>query len=470
MDKLKIAIGAGHNIYLNGNFDVGAVGNGTNEAKEVKETVRLLLPMLENIGIDAHDITPYNGRFRNATEQLNNRRYKVLQLNPDLYIDIHLNAFHNVGANGSEIFIWSTESASHPYAQSILKNIISELGTTNRGVKTNQTFSTLRVPGIPSMIVEGCFITNVNDMSEFTPQKYANAIFNGIKERLPNGYIEKYAPKKEANISNNNNNTLYRVQVGAFSQYANAEALLKDLKIAGFTGFIRSDADLPNTPVEVPDEIPTPEETVKKPLSKYYENDDLKIIETEPENLYVSFLGNTLRGFGVYGINGTWQNNAESHLKRSIWGILANQWGQIGENSHQNSPDQSIRRGTFVVYSDNTMGVEVVNNIKQISKPYNLAIGGGSLTPIYNPIGEKIPSDILRVTHHTAIGYKNNRAYLIITKRHCWMSEFKTMVEKLNLDGSVFLDGGGSTQMFYPPNSGLHTTRRLASGVFLKQV
>ncbi|MCD8500737.1 MAG: SPOR domain-containing protein [Bacillaceae bacterium] len=45
---------------------------------------------------------------------------------------------------------------------------------------------------------------------------------------------------KEANTSKENNN-YYRVQVGAFSNKENAEALLKRVKEAGFEGYIKED-------------------------------------------------------------------------------------------------------------------------------------------------------------------------------------------------------------------------------------
>ena len=40
--------------------------------------------------------------------------------------------------------------------------------------------------------------------------------------------------------------------------------------------------------------------------------------------------GKNLKQLDVVGINGTWQNNKESHLPRSIWGICANKYGAIG--------------------------------------------------------------------------------------------------------------------------------------------
>ena len=50
------------------------------------------------------------------------------------------------------------------------------------------------------------------------------------------------------------------------------------------------------------------------------------------------------------------------------------------------------------------------------------------------------------------------------------MAEFRNRVLKLNLDKSIFLDGGGSTQMNYVSGKGIYSSRKLSHGVFLKKV
>lgn len=116
------------------------------------------------------------------------------------------------------------------------------------------------------------------------------------------------------------------------------------------------------------------------------------------------------------------------------------------------------------------MVVRQINHIDEIGKPVKWAIGGGSLIPYYSPGEEKIASDILRNTHHTGIGFKGDRVYLIVTSSHCTMAQFRQRVLKLNLDGSIFLDGGGSTQMNWKDNQGLYSSRPLSHGVFVKGV
>ncbi len=253
---------------------------------------------------------------------------------------------------------------------------------------------------------------------------------------------------------------LYSVQVGTFSSKTNAEALLQNLKKAGFNGFI----------IEAELEKPSVPEIIVKPLTEYYETSKLKVIETIPSNAYVAALpGKTLRQFGIYGINGTWQDTPNAANSSSIWGLAGNNNKPIGPNSHQNSP-KGYKRGTIVYSEDGTIEIKRINNLKELSKPFKWCIGGGSLIPYYNPAEEQIAEDILRITAHTGIGYKKDRIMLFVTDSHCSMLEFRTRVLGLGLDGAIFLDGGGSSQLNYKDGKGLYSSRPLSHGVFIKEV
>lgn len=435
---MRIAVSAGHNVYVNGIFDPGATRNPYIEAEITKETVSILIPMLRAQGHEVIDVTPYNENFRNSKDHHIVRCKRVDEFNADLYLDIHVNAG---GGTGVECWVYSKKSKSYPYAVDICKSISNKMGFANRGVKEKPTYWSVSLCRAPAIIVEGAFIDNESDMKKLTPEKYATAIAEIF------GEVEKDI------------NKLYRVQVGVFSIRENAERLLNELKEKGFNGFITE------SEVEVKKE---PEPLKEKPLSEYYEKHGLKVIETNPDNVYVALLpGKTLREFGIYGINGTWQNTVEAHLPRSVWGLAGNGNKAIGPNSYQNSPN-GHKRGTIIYYEDGTIDIKRINHIKEIDKPFKWCIGGGSLIP--NIIDEeKFASDIFRYTHHTAIGYKGNRVYLIVTASHCTMEEFRNRILKLGLDKAIFLDGGGSTQMNYKGNKGIHSSRKLSHGVFLKK-
>lgn len=441
---MRIAVSAGHNVYINNIFDPGAVKNPYVEADITKETVAILIPTLRAQGHEVIDVTPYNERFPNSKAHHELRCARVDAFKADIFLDVHINAG---GGTGVEIWVYSKNSKAYPHAEKIADNISKDMDLSNRGVKENSSYYSVSLCKAPAMIVEGAFVDNESDMKKLTPEKYARAIakaFGEVKEPIP-------AEEKK--------DILYRVQVGAYTVKANAEKTLKELQKAGFKGFITE------TNTGKPKEIEKP---LTKPLSEYYEKYGLKIIETDPDNIYVAVLpGKSLREFGIYGVNGTWQNNPEAHLPRSIWGLAGNGNKAIGPNSYQNSPN-GHKRGTIIYYEDGTLEIKRINHIKEITKPFKWCIGGGSLIP--NIIDEeKFASDIYRFTHHTGIGYKGNRIYLIVTSTHCSMAEFRNRVLKLELDKAIFLDGGGSTQMNYVGGKGIHSSRKLSHGVFLKK-
>lgn len=204
-------------------------------------------------------------------------------------------------------------------------------------------------------------------------------------------------------------------------------------------------------------------------MTNYYTIDGLHVIETTPDNIYIWRLGNTLRGFGVYGINGTWQDNNNAHNPESIWSIACNGGKIIGPNAYQNSP-KGYKRGTIIYYKDGSIEITRINNVNEIKKPYEWAIGGGMLLPSYDPESEGYidkSKDVLRKTAHTGIGYKDGKVYLF-TKENLSMKEFLDSIRLLGLIGAIFLDGGGSTQLNYK-GKGIHSTRILSHGVFIKK-
>ncbi|MBU5440340.1 hypothetical protein KQI42_20295 [Tissierella sp. MSJ-40] len=90
--------------------------------------------------------------------------------------------------------------------------------------------------------------------------------------------------------------------------------------------------------------------------------------------MYISKLHSTLRKFGIYGINGTWQDNKNAMDIKSVWGLAANEGKPIGPNSNINSP-QGCKRGTIIFYKDSIIEVKRINNVNEITKPFEWAIG-----------------------------------------------------------------------------------------------
>lgn len=170
---MRIALSAGHNIYINNIFDVGAVGNGKREADITKETVKILIPLLEKQGHIVKDVTPYNQKFTEKIEHHKLRCKKVDEFKADIYLDIHINAG---GGNGVESWVYSKTSKAYPYAEKICSNISKNLNLKNRGVKINPSYWSLSLCKSPAIIIEGAFIDSKEDMEKLNPQNYAISI------------------------------------------------------------------------------------------------------------------------------------------------------------------------------------------------------------------------------------------------------------------------------------------------------
>lgn len=182
-------------------------------------------------------------------------------------------------------------------------------------------------------------------------------------------------------------------------------------------------------------------------IAKIVKNENLFILETPSTNVYQQFIeGKTLREIGAYGINGSFFDTPRPRERKSIWAIALNGGVTLGENADRVSYDPDIYRGTLAIYEDGRCEVKSVNNITEI-KGAKVAVSGVSLTPKYDPEEEKVASDILRRTWHTAIAFKGDTVYLIVSKRRVDMFTFKQQIDgAINPDGAIALDGGGSSE------------------------
>ncbi|MBV1817350.1 N-acetylmuramoyl-L-alanine amidase [Bacteroidales bacterium MSK.15.36] len=298
---MRIALSAGHNVYIGSNFDCGAVGNGKREADITKATVKNLISLLEAQGHKVKDVTPYNQKFSEKKSHHLKRCREVDKFKANLYLDIHINAG---GGTGVEVWTYSANSKATPHARKISHSIYKNIGIPNRGVKYKPGFWSVSLCKAPAMIIEGAFIDTLSDMKKLTPGKYAEAIaecFGSVnlnsdkvtitlqkgakgsqvkilQRRLKDlGYykgnidgsfgpatyeaVKAFQRKNGLSIDGSvgpatravlNNNTakpnidkkLYRVQTGAFSVRKNADDLLKKLKAKGYDAIIVQDKGL----------------------------------------------------------------------------------------------------------------------------------------------------------------------------------------------------------------------------------
>ena len=172
------------------------------------------------------------------------------------------------------------------------------------------------------------------------------------------------------------------------------------------------------------------------------------IIESRPSNLEVVHLKKSLSKVKRNGINGSW----------FITGKPETSFARAYSNGKLISDGVSHRppRGTLIYTKDGRMYIERLQTIKS-NKDYqkgniDWAISGGSLFPYYSPSSEGFTSSQTYTTHHTGIGWKKvNGIYVAVmfVRPSCPLSRLVQTSKNLGLEGSIFLDGGGSSQMYY---------------------
>lgn len=166
----KIGISFGHNDK----FNVGANGIFF-EDKINKEVGELLIKKINDDG-KCKAIRLYKDNVKSYEDSLYYRPNLANQLGVDIAIDIHHNAFNDERANGCEAL---GNGANSELLANYILNEIQKLGYYNRGFKyNNYAFNSIAL--MPSIILEGFFITNKSDCNKYNTNKQANAIMKGI--------------------------------------------------------------------------------------------------------------------------------------------------------------------------------------------------------------------------------------------------------------------------------------------------
>ena len=217
----KVFIGVGH-----GGTDPGAVSNNTKE-----KDLNLSIALACRDTLVRHGVSVGMSRTKDEDDNISEEIKECNAYHPDLAVDIHNNAG---GGDGGEVFHSYLGGKGKTLAENILAEIVN-IGQNSRGCKIRKNangkdyYAFIRNTTCPAVIVECAFVDNSTDLkilaSEGDRQKMGEAIAKGILNTLG---IEFQAET----------GTIHRVQVGAYKVKANAEAMLKKIKAAGFDAFI----------------------------------------------------------------------------------------------------------------------------------------------------------------------------------------------------------------------------------------
>lgn len=228
-----IALDPGH-----GGEDPGAIGrNGTREKDVVLRLARRLRDRINASSVNGHTLRAYLTRDGDYFVPLHVRVQKARQVQADLFVSIHADAFYTPRPQGASVFALSHGGASSSAARwmAAKENKADLIGGVNVQAKDAQVaramldmstsaqikdslqlgstmlkeigrvgklhkprveqagFAVLKAPDIPSVLVEAAFISNPEEEAKLNSDRYqeqlADALMRGIQ-----GYFAKNPP------------------------------------------------------------------------------------------------------------------------------------------------------------------------------------------------------------------------------------------------------------------------------------
>ena len=228
-----IALDPGH-----GGEDPGAIGrNGTREKDVVLRLARRLRDRINASSVNGHTLRAYLTRDGDFFVPLHMRVQKARQVQADLFVSIHADAFYTPRPQGASVFALSHGGASSSAARwmaakenksdligginvkseeaqvqralldmstsaqirdslqlgSTLLQEIGRVGKLHKPRVEQAGFAVLKAPDIPSVLVEAAFISNPEEEAKLNSERYqeqlADALMRGIQ-----GYFAKNPP------------------------------------------------------------------------------------------------------------------------------------------------------------------------------------------------------------------------------------------------------------------------------------
>jgi N-acetylmuramoyl-L-alanine amidase len=174
-----VVVDAGH-----GGYDSGAVGSKVTESKLTLLAAKELEKKLQSVGFKTYMIRDADVKIAPSY-----RMRVANDIGADLVVSIHINAAENPDAQGVEV-LYAEEATGKKkeFAQILQNNLISALGSVNRGIVHRQNLYMCRVPTMPSALVELGFITNEAEQARMMTSAFmktaAKAMLDAIIEFL----------------------------------------------------------------------------------------------------------------------------------------------------------------------------------------------------------------------------------------------------------------------------------------------
>lgn len=217
----------GKKIYLspsNQNGNLYAYGN-TNECEQCNRIADAAKTALERCGFTVKK-APKGQTMSTSIAESN-------AWGADLHLPIHTNAG---GGNGTMCMVYSNAAENMKYAKPIYNTVQAVTpGKINYDVQVRSDLAELNSTNAIAVYTEVDFHDNP-DIAKWiinNPQTIGEAFAKGVCQAFGVTYKAPSTTTK-----NTANKTVYRIQLGAYSDKKNAENFLKKIKAAGFTNAI----------------------------------------------------------------------------------------------------------------------------------------------------------------------------------------------------------------------------------------
>ena len=210
-------------IYISPSDQVSntyAVGN-TNEAVQCRAIAQYLDAALKRCGIDSKTNTTAGG-----SSGMSVRVKESNDWGADLHLPIHTNAC-NTEVKGTRLMAHDLKGTGYKVCEAIMETLAPITPGTSDNITARPGLYEVKNTKAPCAYIEVAFHDNKEEAQWIIDHK--EDIAEALCKGLCNFYSVTYVPKESV---------IYRVQVGAYSVKANAEAMQRRLKEAGFDSFI----------------------------------------------------------------------------------------------------------------------------------------------------------------------------------------------------------------------------------------
>lgn len=212
----KVFLSAGH-----GGSDPGACAYGMKE-----KDINLQILLACNEVLVRHGVATVLSRTTDENDPVAQEVKEANASGANIAVSFHTNAG---GGDGSESYYYPTDNNGKRLAQ-LCENYTQAIGQNSRGVKSGKNLYFVNGTRMTAVLCECAFIDNDTDndlIDTVAEQKaFGVAYAKAILEYLGIAYVEPVVAS---------GSELYRVQVGAYREKGNAEAMLGKVKAAGFT-------------------------------------------------------------------------------------------------------------------------------------------------------------------------------------------------------------------------------------------